>query len=219
MKRTQAFYKPKGKRARYTPLAQPLAVRMPPYTPRRELNLVDTGIATYAMNTTGSIALLTTIAQGVAQNQRVGRKIQVRSIQVRGNIKADSATTTTRGTWMIVYDKRPTGSLPAITDILESANSVAFTNSTNVGRFQIVCRKDYSIIGNDTTAGQQTDKTHYAVDKFIKLNKPVVYKAAATGAIADIEQGAFYIVTVGSSAAGTGDADCVIAFRVRFIDN
>ena len=156
----------------------------------QEVNFVDTASAEYAMNTTGSIALLATIAQGAAQTQRIGRKIQLKSIQVRGMVTADNTTIATKGTWFIVYDKRPDGALPAITDILVSASSRSMTNSVNVGRFQIICRKDYSIVGNDTTAGQQTDKSHYSVEKFIKINKRVVFKAAGTGAIGDIEQGA-----------------------------
>lgn len=184
----------------------------------QEVNFVDTAEATYEMNTTGTIALLATIAQGAAQTQRIGRKIQLKSIQVRGVAASSTATVQCSGAWMIVYDKRPTGSLPAITDILVSISSNSMTNSVNVGRFQIVARKNYSFIGNTATAGQQTDKSHYVVDKFIKINKPVVFKAAGTGAIGDIEQGALYIVSVGNVAAGTADADAILQFRTRFYD-
>lgn len=184
----------------------------------QEVNFVDTAVISYNMNTTGTIALLATIAQGAAQTQRIGRKILLKSIQVRGVVTADSTTLTTKGTWFIVYDKRPTGSLPAITDILVTANSRSMTNSVNVGRFQIICRKDYSIVGNNTTAGQQDSKCHYSVEKFIKLNKRMTFKDAGTGVIGDIEQGALYIVSVGDVAAGTADAAAVLGFRTRYYD-
>lgn len=184
----------------------------------QEVNFVDTAAATYDMNTTGTIALLATIAQGAAQTQRIGRKILLKSIQVRGEAHSDSTTVTATGSWMIVYDKRPTGSLPAITDILVSANSKSFTNSVNVGRFQIIARKNYSFAGNNTTAGQQDSKTIYFVDKFIKLSKRMVFKAAGTGAIGDIEQGALYFVTVGNTGASTDDAKVTVGFRTRFYD-
>ena len=48
--------------------------------------------------------------------------------------------------------------------------------------------------------------------------KPVVYKAAGTGAIGDIEEGALYLVTVGQVAAGTAAAAMRVAFRLRFLD-
>ena len=41
------------------------------------------------------------------------------------------------------------------------------------------------------TAGQQTDKSSIVVDEFLSLRSPpCAYKAAGTGAIGDIEQGA-----------------------------
>ena len=46
---------------------------------------------------------------------------------------------------------------------------------------------------------------------------PVVYKAAGTGAIGDIEEGAS-TVTVGQVAAGTAAAAMRVAFRLRFLD-
>ena len=46
----------------------------------------------------------------------------------------------------------------------------------------------------------------------------VVYKAAATGAIGDIEQGALYCITVGNNTAGTGGATGFMGFRLRFLD-
>jgi hypothetical protein len=49
-------------------------------------------------------------------------------------------------------------------------------------------------------------------------NLPVVYKAATTGAINDIEEGALYLVTVGNIAAGTAAANTSSAFRLRFKD-
>ena len=49
-------------------------------------------------------------------------------------------------------------------------------------------------------------------------SKPVVYKAAGTGAIGDIEEGALYLVTIGQVAAGTAAAAARLAFRLRFLD-
>lgn len=185
----------------------------------QEVNFKDTAQATFAMNTTGTIALLTTIAQGAAQTERIGRKISLKSIQVRGRAFSNATTLTTAGAWMIVYDRRPTGTLPAITDILVAADSRAFTNSVNVGRFAIIAREDYAFTGNNLTAAQQTDNSIQVVNKFYKMKgKPMVFKAAATGAIGDIEQGALYAVSVGSSAASTADADVELAFRTRFWD-
>lgn len=185
----------------------------------KETGFVDTAEATYAMNTTGSIALIPTVAQGASTSQRIGKKIVLKSLQIRGVVTANATTVTADGAWLIVYDRRPTGSLPAITDILVTANSRSMNNDANSGRFKILKRSQVAVIGNTTTAGQQTECSFHVIDEYLKLKGlPIVYKAAATGGIGDIEQGALYIVTVGSVAASTADADAILAFRTRYYD-
>jgi len=120
---------------------------------------------------------------------------------------------------MLVYDRRPTGALPVITDILVTASPQSFLNDTNSGRFNILRRWDWTFVGNNTTAGQSTAKTSYIFNEFVNLRgKKGIFKAAGTGAIGDIEQGAIYLVTVGNAAAGTTDADLAVGIRTRFID-
>ena len=139
----------------------------------------------------GLITLIATVAQGTSVNQRVGKKIQWKSMQIRGTVQANATTVSNNSAWLIVYDRRPTGSLPAITDVLSSATAISFTNDANSGRFQILKRWNDTILGNVGTAGQQTDKSSIVVDEFLSLRfPPCAYKAAGTGAIGDIEQGA-----------------------------
>lgn len=184
-----------------------------------ESGFVDFAVCTCPMNTTGSIALIATIAQGTSTSERVGKKIQYKSIQIRGMATADSTTTSAAGAYLIVYDKRPTGSLPAITDILVTANSNSFNNDANSGRFRILKRVDYAFTGNTATAGQNTAKSAYSVNEYLSLKGlKAEYMAAGTGAIGDISLGALYLVTVGNVAAGTADANLSTGARIRFND-
>lgn len=182
-----------------------------------ETGYVDTAIATYNCDTTGSIALIPTIAQGASVNQRVGKKVMLKNLQIRGQVQAGTAGTIADYAVIIVYDRRPTGSLPAVTDILVTANSNSFNNDANSGRFKIIRRWDGVVL---SASGAPTNSLA-AVDfsQFIKLKGlPMVFKAAGTGAIGDIEEGALYILTVGSQAAGTAAASAPLAFRTRFVD-
>ena len=182
----------------------------------RETGFVDLALANYAMDTTGTITLLATIPQGTTVNSRVGKKILLKSIQMRGSISNNSAATVNDVAYLIVYDRRPTGSLPAITDILDTATSRSMNNDANSGRFKIIRRVDTALVGNVTTF---TEATMKSVDEYIKLRDlPMVFKAAGTGAIADIEEGALYLVTVGFVAAGTAAAQLSAGFRIRFYD-
>jgi len=185
----------------------------------QETGFVDVAATSYNLDTTGSIALLNTVAQGASVSQRVGKKIQLKSLQFRGSVANSSTAVTNDCAMMIVYDKRPTGSLPAITDILVTANSSAFLNDANSGRFTILKRLDFLLVGNPTAVANYQPNMAATLDSWLSLKGlPTIYKAAGTGAIGDIEQGALYLVTVGSTAAGTAAATLGAAFRLRFID-
>jgi len=183
---------------------------------KQETNYVDLVVATYAMDTTGSITLIATVAQGASVSQRIGKKIRWESIQCRGLATSNATTAIADGAWLLVYDKRPTGSLPAITDILITANSNALNNDNNSGRFQILRRLNYVFTGNSTTPA--TGKEAYDVSEFVNVKRPCIFKSAATGAIGDIEEGALYLVTVGNQAAGAAACKVDVAFRVRYRD-
>lgn len=189
----------------------------------KEKGYVDVALAGYALDTTGSVTLLNTIAQGAAVTQRVGKKVILKGLQGRGLSQAGSTATINDVAWMIVYDKRPTGSLPAITDILVTASSNSLNNDNNAGRFRILKRVDRVLIGNPSLTGvvanALTDCVAASEDFWLDLKSaPTTYKAAATGGIGDIEEGALYLVTVGNVAAGTAAATLFESFRVRFLD-
>lgn len=149
--------------------------------------------------------------------QRVGKKVVLKSLQIRGNSAAGTAGTVADSAYLIVYDKRPTGSLPAITDILQSVASDAMNNDNNSGRFRILKRVDRQFIGNRSTPA--TGCEAYTEDDYLSLKGlPVTFKSAGTGAIADIEEGALYLVTVGNTAAGTAAPVLAINIRTRFMD-
>lgn len=182
----------------------------------QETGFVDLASANYELSTTGSITLISTVAQGASVNQRVGKKILYKGLQIRGDLVAGSTGTVSDAAYIIVYDKRPTGSLPAITDVLVSANSLAFNNDANSGRFRILKRVDQTFVGNSVTP---TEKSAVTADDYLSLKGlSCVFKAAGTGAIGDIEEGALYLITVGNTATGTTSGNANLAFRTRFID-
>lgn len=183
----------------------------------REVGYVDLATAAYALDTTGSIALLNTVAQGASINQRIGKKITLKSLQCRGFCANNATSTYNDVAFLIVHDKRPDGNLPAITDILETASASSFNNTQNEGRFRVLKRVDFNLIGS--AANQYTECTTMNADFFLDLKSiPTTYKAAGTGAIGDIEDGALYIVSVGSGAAGTTAAVASLGFRLRYWD-
>lgn len=183
---------------------------------KQETGYVDLVSAQYVFDTTGSITLIATVAQGASVNQRIGKKIRWESIQLRGQTSSNSATTISDGAAIFIYDKRPTGSLPAITDILVSADSNSLNNDTNSGRFQILRRLNFLHLGNSGTPS--TGREGFDVNEFFNVKRQGVFKAAGTGAIGDIEEGALYMVTTGNAVAGTGASKIQVSIRVRYRD-
>ena len=71
----------------------------------KESGFVDLAYASYPCNTTGSITLIATIAQGASVNQRVGKKVNLKSLQIRGVAINDTAATVNDCAVIIVYDR------------------------------------------------------------------------------------------------------------------
>jgi len=190
----------------------------------KEKGYFDTAIGAYPLDAVGSVTLLNPVPSGTGVTQRIGKKIVMKGLQCRGNLQANSAGLINDVAYMIVYDKRPTGALPAVTDILQAASANVMINDANAGRFRILKRCDELLIGNASTTGAVanalTERSAVAADWWLDLKSaPTVFKLGGTGAIGDIEEGALYLVTIGTIAAGTGAAALNVAFRMRFIDN
>jgi len=187
----------------------------------QELHYIDLDWALYQANTTGNVTLINANIQvGTTEYRRVGRKVLLKSLQIRGEVLTDSSTTTTHVAWMIVYDKRPTGALPAVTDILKTAFASSFMNDANIGRFLVLHREDAFLVGpNAGSTATWTSATGYAVDRCIRLRDlPMWFKKAATGGITNIAEGALYLVCVGDQPSGTSDGLVRLGFRTRFLD-
>jgi len=200
-----------------------MVMNVPNYQPAlrratpQEVNYVDLIQANYGFNTTGTITLLATIAQGASVNQRIGKRAYYKSLLIRGYIQALSASVFNDVSILIIYDKRPTGAMPAITDILTMVSPTAFMNDNNTGRFEVIRRLNYMLVGN--TASPTTGQEAISVDEYIRLKRrPITFESAGTGAIGDIDSGALYMVTVGNNTSGTAAANSNLSFRVRFTE-
>ena len=115
-KNQQAYFQKYGKPAPARLVNQSMVMSLPNYAPqlRRatplEVNYVELA-GSAQMNTTGAISLLATIPQGAGVSQRIGKRAYYKSIIVRLIITAGTTNVTNICTYMIVYDKRPTGAL------------------------------------------------------------------------------------------------------------
>lgn len=203
------------------------------YRPNRtERKVNDLTTATYQANTTGSIVLLANPVLGSDFNQRIGRKIILKSVYIRGYISQEGADAASIGIFagtqlarlIIFADMQPNGASPALTDLLVEATSCSQLNLNNRDRFKIYCDKQFVLDPYlVTTTVQQSlgcaSNQGRPVKKYKKLNLEMIFNATNGGTIADINSGALYMCWVGNRAAGVGtDCQARVSTRVRYAD-
>lgn len=183
-----------------------------------ELKFHDTTPAITVPNT-GSIVSnsLIAIAAGTGESQRIGRKITVRSINLRfTGVLTSSAVPaqTDDGLRVVLYhDKQANGAAATVTDILETAAYLSFNNLSNKNRFRILMDKtvDISATAAFSAASLQHGKTK---SWYMKCNIPVEY-SSVTGALSEIRSNNLGILVISDN----GQVDFNSQVRIRYSDN
>jgi len=177
-----------------------------------EKKFVDTEINT-DIDTTGTVTPINLVATGTDFFNRIGRKILIKSFQVRAFLGIENVNQGSGVRYMLVYDKQTNGALPAVGDILgiptTSNPFTAMLNLNNRDRFVILWDKIYRM---DLGSGIIT-----VLKKYKKLSHETVY-SGTTAAIGSIATGGLYLLQIGSVASGMTDVDQTAVVRIRFTD-
>lgn len=204
-----------------------------------EVKALDVPSANYNVTSTAVITPLNLVQTGSTFCNRIGRRIEMKSIRVNGQL--DFITTNTQTTYsyariMIVYDRQTNGAIPSIADILQSTNQ-STTNSTNslsglnlnnrdrfvVVRDQRITLPPVTFATGVATFQSQTDAVEptFNIDMYSKLKGLLTqYKADSNPAvIGDISSGGLYLVTFGQLALGLTGYQATLECRLRFLDN
>lgn len=166
-------------------------------------------------NSAGSSHALNLIAPGTGSFNRIGRKVKLSGVRLKGNVLFSINQAATTGNlggnqvrMVVVWDKQPSGSgtLPQF-DTIFGCTSQAGTETSeymdsirydNMGRFQIL--RDVFITCNPESENQATGTENYVLytfkfDEYIKLGgRETVYGAQTSPAvIGDISTGGLYV--------------------------
>lgn len=202
----------------------------------KEIKGVDTDISVatmelYSTTTSAGVVPVNLVGSGSSSFQRVGRKVYNLTVRINGVLKcqiennAGSITSlAVRG--MLVWDKQPNGSLPALSDIIghtEPDGTEGYfwldpLRFDNTGRFRILLDEKFCINGGSTpaAAGQQSVSIMY--EKFLNLKKKnleSLYKAEnSTPGIGDVSSGGlFWVWRADDNGATKGAFEGFIRFR------
>ena len=192
--------------------------------PQRGFNVgdakfLDIAQATYDNNTTGSITHLDVVPRGTGVNARIGKAFVPTSLQIQGHVSTDSESATVHWANYLVWDLSPNQALPAITDILDAGNSLAFPKRENSHRFKIIRRFHGVLSGPNSTATGQEQITD--VQEYVRMPKGIVSMCTSTdeaGTIGSRVTGALYLISTGNKGAGTVDATSTLTMRLNYME-
>jgi len=186
----------------------------------KELQFVDTTSFADA-TTTGDVVLLNGLTQGTTASTRIGRKINMVSLQLKMRFQQESLALVpgTHVFWAIVYDSQTNAATPAYTDIFDAVLPTALRNISNAQRFRVI-REGTFILTPMNNAGQNLPAQGQAVcvNEFMRLNLGTSYNAGSAGTVGDIQTGGLFFISCSNIAAGTADVDVVGSIRLRYVD-
>lgn len=179
-----------------------------------ELKNIDTTLGVPAVGvTTGVLTLLNGTTQGTTATTRLGRRITVKSIYIRGNLTLNPTSTGfSEFRLLIVYDKQANATAPVATDILVADTINNVNNLSNSRRF--VTLMDYAPEHGIGTAGPQM----HQISLYKKCNLVTEFNAGSAGTIGDIQSGSIYALMYFNGRITVAAANANINVRVRFSD-
>jgi len=163
----------------------------------------------------GVLTLLNGISQGDDISNRKGRKINIKSIHIKGAIYtlATSVAEQCVARMALVWDKQANGVDPTFAQVYvdSTSHAGATRNLDNRERFVILAEHSWS----SSAGGLQC----YPVDFFKKVNLDTVFKGT-NDEIASIATGSLYLFTWGAEIADTANhgMNSAVKVRVRYQD-
>lgn len=182
----------------------------------KEIKLKQVNSFTLPFDTTGSITLCNGIQLGDTELTRDGQYIMLKNFKIRGYFRPDSysASLPTLCRLMLIWDNAANGVTPVMTDFLTAASSLYFPNYNNKERFTFI--RDWSFAMANLPGGSPTNKLLRAT---VPINQKVKYNAGNAGTVADIQNGALYLVSIGNNAAGSGTNYAMdLDFKIEWVE-
>lgn len=234
MKSRSVGRKPGSLKKRFVPSKLPAVLR----SSGSEIKAVDipSFLAAFSVVATPpALYLLNPVQLGAGFYNRVGSKIELKSVHLRGNIRQTLTTTEGSLRLIVVYDRQPNGTAPALTDILQTRSQTGAATTTSFSEINLDQRDRYVMIRDKTwhapsatyTAGVQTNGPSYPgtdeefdINLFIPLNNLVTHYKSTTDpiSVADINTGGLYMFCIASASVVEASYTASIAVRLRFGD-
>lgn len=166
---------------------------------------------------TGGVGLLNGIAPGSGLDQRIGRQVTLKSIQIRFQVNVTSGTGVDQvSRVLVVYDRQSNAAAPTTANIISAAGTgydvLRPKNLDNRKRFKILMDRTFYL----NASGESNSGVCF--NFYRRLRHPMEFNAGVAGTIADIVSGSIYVVCVGNQAVGATAGQMTYFSRVRYVD-
>jgi len=180
---------------------------------RGELKVKDTLIDS-DINTVGDMILLNGIARGDDISERVGRQVDLVSVNFDGTVYGNATTVNQNIRWAIVYDRFPNGVAPTIPLIYTSISDPSSPRVLdNRNRFTVLASKHMTVSAPGGIHDQMVVKKYRGLHGL-----QTTFNSGDAGTVADIQSGALYLLMHGTVNDGATECSCYGNVRVRFRD-
>jgi len=201
-----------------------------------EIKAIDIPNANYSFLTAAAppaLTLLNGIQTGSGFFNRIGSRIEMKSLHVRGVISNIATGVQCLLRMLIFYDRQPNGAAPAYTTLMQSRDQTGAATTGSVSEINLDQRDRFVMIRDKTwfapsatnTTGVLTNGPNYPgndqeldIDMFISLKGLLThFNATANPAtIAEINSGALFVTFVTGGTTATWQAS--VGFRLRYDD-
>lgn len=204
-----------------------------------ELKAVDAFLGSSILSGVGAanhVALINNPIQGPDRNQRIGRKIQIKSIHCRFSLHPVTPVPTSVPEDIVIllvwgYEGGP---LPALADVLQDVNYAGTTltnvrSNTNLDttkRFKILRRKNIPLRICGTATGAlpcngaafQANQDDINWEWYMKCDLMTQFNSGNAGTVADIENGSLFILFYTDLGPALPVSSIDITTRIRYYD-
>lgn len=153
--------------------------------------------------------LISGVATGTDGTTRIGRKILMKSFQIR--YICGSGNPQSQHRVLVIYDKQANGALPTASQVVDTNSFMSPMNLANSDRFVVVM--------DDISDSQQSSALNISGKRYVKCNLEAIFSGTTNG-IASITSGSIFIMVANNADPTIGSVSSFyFTSRIRFIDN
>ena len=172
-----------------------------------ETKVLDTSNGASIPNT-GTVSIVSQIAQGLDYTNRVGDSIKIQAMEFKFRWTIGASATNTFARVICFRDLDGYGTVPVTTDVLASANVLSPVNALNKDRFSIIYDEVETLTSVNTTS---------SVGAYLTPHQGHIKYLGSTAATASNGKGSVYMLFLASEVTNTPRVDFYT--RIYFTDD